>query len=165
MADLKFLCPQCGQRLSCDAQCSGQQIACPGCQSVLVVPAPSGSGPRLDRSAANSPRASQPNPSRTQRPFRRHKTNLLPTYAFAALIIGALLWAGYTLLPALTGQAPDGNTPKPAANVPPAATSAGPMGEVSGAMDVSDELDGNNTRRRAQQLPQLLLGTNSSPKR
>jgi hypothetical protein len=156
MADLKFLCPLCGQRLSCDAQRAGQQIECPGCQSVLVVPTPSSSAPP-------TPRAAQPKLSPAQRPFRRHKTNLIPTYGFATLIIGALLWAGYTLLPALTNGTPAPKAPEPAATTATATTPAGPMGDVSGAMDVSSELDGDATRRN--RAAHLLTGTNSTSKR
>jgi DNA-directed RNA polymerase subunit RPC12/RpoP len=44
MAEFKFFCPQCGQRIQCDISYSGRQINCPVCQQIIVVPQP----PRAD---------------------------------------------------------------------------------------------------------------------
>lgn len=39
MADLKFFCPQCRQKIQCDAVYAGSQINCPACQQTILVPA------------------------------------------------------------------------------------------------------------------------------
>lgn len=41
MADLKFFCPQCRQKIECDAAYAGSRINCPACQQFIVVPASS----------------------------------------------------------------------------------------------------------------------------
>ena len=38
MAEFKFSCPQCGQRIQCDTSYSGMQINCPVCQKPIAVP-------------------------------------------------------------------------------------------------------------------------------
>ncbi len=38
MAEFKFSCPQCGQRIQCDTGYVGAQINCPACQQAIVVP-------------------------------------------------------------------------------------------------------------------------------
>ncbi len=38
MAEFKFPCPRCGQKIQCDELWSGHQIQCPSCQTNLVVP-------------------------------------------------------------------------------------------------------------------------------
>jgi outer membrane lipoprotein-sorting protein len=38
MSEFKFSCPNCGQHILCDAAYSGNQINCPSCQGVIVVP-------------------------------------------------------------------------------------------------------------------------------
>jgi DNA-directed RNA polymerase subunit RPC12/RpoP len=45
MSEFKFNCSHCGQRLGCDEQLSGQQIACPSCHTVIVVPPAPGRTP------------------------------------------------------------------------------------------------------------------------
>jgi DNA-directed RNA polymerase subunit RPC12/RpoP len=45
MSEFKFNCSHCGQRLGCDEQQSGQQIACPACHTVIVVPPVPGKTP------------------------------------------------------------------------------------------------------------------------
>src|SRR5215471_11412697 len=40
MADFRFACPHCGQRISCDSEMRGREVSCPSCQAVLTVPAP-----------------------------------------------------------------------------------------------------------------------------
>ena len=42
MADLKFHCPECDQRLAVDESASGKQFDCPRCRSALVIPAAAG---------------------------------------------------------------------------------------------------------------------------
>jgi hypothetical protein len=38
MSEFKFSCPHCGQHMQATAEYSGQQIPCPACQKLLVVP-------------------------------------------------------------------------------------------------------------------------------
>jgi DNA-directed RNA polymerase subunit RPC12/RpoP len=38
MAEFKFSCPQCRQRIQCDSTYAGSQISCPSCQKSIVVP-------------------------------------------------------------------------------------------------------------------------------
>src|SRR5262245_58026589 len=38
MSELKFSCPDCGQKISCDADYAGRQFPCPQCQKTLTVP-------------------------------------------------------------------------------------------------------------------------------
>jgi len=40
MGEVKFSCPQCQQRLSCDEMYGGQQIQCPACATLVEVPPP-----------------------------------------------------------------------------------------------------------------------------
>ena len=47
MADLKFHCPECDQRLVVDDSAAGVQIDCPQCQSALLVPSASGAAVKV----------------------------------------------------------------------------------------------------------------------
>src|SRR6185437_3768436 len=38
MADLKFFCPQCRQKIQCEPVYAGSQINCPSCQQTILVP-------------------------------------------------------------------------------------------------------------------------------
>src|SRR6185437_9122850 len=38
MADLKFFCPQCRQKIQCEPVYAGSQINCPSCQKTILVP-------------------------------------------------------------------------------------------------------------------------------
>jgi hypothetical protein len=38
MADFKFPCPDCGQRIECDDSWSGHKVQCPSCQGDLLIP-------------------------------------------------------------------------------------------------------------------------------
>jgi hypothetical protein len=42
MAEFSFNCPFCNLELSIDESGIGQEIECPGCKEVLIIPAPSG---------------------------------------------------------------------------------------------------------------------------
>jgi ribosomal protein S27E len=44
MADFKFPCPDCGQRIQCDTSYCGSQINCPVCNQTIVVPKSGGKG-------------------------------------------------------------------------------------------------------------------------
>ena len=68
MAEFKFACPQCGQFIQCDERWSGQQLPCPACRTIMIVPqlalpeppaAPLPAAPRPQPRPA-APRASQP---------------------------------------------------------------------------------------------------------
>lgn len=48
MAELKFSCPLCRQRIECDAGYVGSRINCPACQQTIVVPAPPRAAPSDD---------------------------------------------------------------------------------------------------------------------
>src|ERR1051325_4854280 len=39
MAEIKFSCPHCRQKIQCDASHSGSRINCPACQQSILVPA------------------------------------------------------------------------------------------------------------------------------
>jgi len=41
MAEFKFTCPQCKQKIQCDSTCVGSQINCPVCQQAITVPSAS----------------------------------------------------------------------------------------------------------------------------
>jgi hypothetical protein len=41
MPELKFFCPQCRQKIQCDATYAGSHINCPACQQSILVPASS----------------------------------------------------------------------------------------------------------------------------
>ncbi|MGA2247562.1 MAG: hypothetical protein ABSH48_21460 [Verrucomicrobiota bacterium] len=38
MANFKFSCPHCHQRLQCDEVMSGRQIQCPHCETLIRIP-------------------------------------------------------------------------------------------------------------------------------
>ncbi len=44
MAEFSFNCPFCNLELSIDESGVGQEIECPGCKEVLIIPAPGGGG-------------------------------------------------------------------------------------------------------------------------
>jgi len=69
MAEFKFSCPQCNQRIECDVSYSGMQINCPSCQKSIVVPqAPSASvAPRPAYEAPPPPPPPASAPSLTTR--------------------------------------------------------------------------------------------------
>ncbi len=71
MAEFKFSCPHCGQSIQCDERWSGQQLPCPGCRTIMIVPAlaspepPAAPPPAAPRPQARpaAPRAAQPSGS------------------------------------------------------------------------------------------------------
>ena len=63
MSELKFLCPECGQKLLGDAAYSGNHITCPACQKNITVPAVP-SVPATPPVQAKVPTGSAPAPSR-----------------------------------------------------------------------------------------------------
>lgn len=42
MSELKFTCPECTQRIACDASYGGAELECPTCTAKIVVPSASG---------------------------------------------------------------------------------------------------------------------------
>ena len=42
MADIKFHCPECEQKILVDDTAAGLQIDCPSCRSALIIPAQDG---------------------------------------------------------------------------------------------------------------------------
>lgn len=170
MVDMKFSCPQCGQHISCGEPWAGYQIECPTCHSMIVVPqiqAPSlpspasvpisegskAAGPRLAVGATQVPRstalASGPARKFTPRPPRGE--NSLLKYGVLLAVVAGLAGAGYFYgLPLLNGalnQEPNAGPPAGAKTSQSRGTMGGPMGEVNGAMDVSDALDGGSSAK------------------
>ena len=167
MAEIKFSCPQCGQHISGNEQWSGRQIQCPVCATALTVPGalpppaaaapipqslvpqpPVSQGTKLSAGATQVTRAPAPGaiPIRqlAERPPKRN--NPLLKYAVYALVLAALGGAGYIYLPSLLNKAQDSTNSKPIQVAPnPNAGGGGPLGEVNGAMDVSDALDGGGS--------------------
>ena len=187
MAEIKFSCPQCGQHISGNEQWSGRQIQCPVCATSLTVPGalprptaaapapeslvpqpPTSHGPRLSAGATQVTRAPAPGaiPIRqlAERPPKR-ESHLLK-YAVYAIVLAALGGAGYIYLPSLLNKAQDSTNSKPIHVAPnPNAGGGGPLGEVNGAMDVSDALDGGGSSapRPARARPAAAAQTLAPP--
>jgi DNA-directed RNA polymerase subunit RPC12/RpoP len=170
MADIKFSCPQCGQHFGCDQAWEGQQIECPGCHSSIVVPqtqrpvpaAPAqvmakepakSVGPRLAPGVTQVARSTAHAPAAIKRamPRRPGGENTPLKYTVWGVVIAILVGAGYFYgLPLITGalnQEPTANSPGNPKPSQSGATMGGPMGDVSGAMDVSETLDGGSSTR------------------
>lgn len=167
MPEFKFSCPQCGQHLSGNEQWSGHQIQCPTCATTLTVPGvlpppasaapvpkslvpqpPAAHGARLAAGATQVARASNPGPTPLSQPAKRpprSQGNLLK-YAIYAIVLAALGGAGYLYVPSLISKVQDIGNSKPAQTGSAASpTGSGPLGEVNGAMDVSETLDGGSS--------------------
>jgi DNA-directed RNA polymerase subunit RPC12/RpoP len=167
MAEIKFSCPHCGQHISGNEQWSGRQIQCPTCAKALTVPqAPSppvafapvpqapaaqppvSHGPRLSAGATQVTRSVAPGTIPRRQPTARPPSNKSPLlkYAVYAIVLAALGGAGYIFLPPLLSKAQDSLNSKPAPAQPASnGGGSGPLGEVNGAMDVSDTLDGGSS--------------------
>ncbi|HLH54296.1 MAG TPA: hypothetical protein VKY92_11845 [Verrucomicrobiae bacterium] len=187
MPDLKFSCPKCGQHISCGEAWRGQTVQCPSCQTGIKVPEPeavssasgsAGGGVRLAAGVTQVARASSNAPATQKRiqPRGPKSTNPAVRLAGIALVIIVLAGLGLKFIPALVNQAKDLGTSKSSSagsgNAAPGSAGGGPLGEVNGAMDVSDALDGNSTRARpasGRQPANAQLGraavTNNLPKR
>jgi hypothetical protein len=72
MSEFKFLCPECGQKISCDAGLSGNQIGCPACQKSITIPASPMAAPAAVMSSDAPPRVTSapPPPMRQPAPAR-----------------------------------------------------------------------------------------------
>ena len=172
MADIKFSCPQCGQHIGCDNAWGGQQIECPSCHTGIVVPrihsppaevssAPALSkepskpaGARLAPGVTQTARSTAHAPAPIQRAVPRPPggDNSLLKYGLLVVVVAILAGAGYFYgLPMITGAMHQG----PAANSPGTGSSQsgggiGPMGDVSGAMDVSETLDAGSSSTKSR---------------
>lgn len=174
MADIKFSCAHCGQHISCDEQWSGHQIQCPACQKDLLVPrielAPAAVGPapqslvpqppapnqpKLSAGSTQVARSTVPGPTPRRQPVPRPpKTgNPILKFAIIAVVLAAIAGAGYHYLPGLLNQVQDMGTSKTAAPANASAGGSGPLGEVNGAMDVSETLDGGAPSRPPPSAP------------
>jgi hypothetical protein len=167
MAEIKFSCPQCGQHISGNEQWSGRQIQCPVCATTLTVPGalpppvaaahappslipqpPASRGTKLSAGATQVTRPPAPGtiPIRqlAERPPRRQSPLL--KYAGYAIVLAVLGGAGYIYLPSLLNKVQESTNSKPTQAAPaPNAGGSGPLGDVNGAMDVSDALDGGSS--------------------
>ena len=152
MPEIKFSCPQCGQHISGNEHWSGHEIQCPTCTTTLTVPGapppPVAAGPRLSAGATQVARSTAPGPTPLRQPAARPPRNQSPLlkYVGYAVVLAALGGAGYMFVPSLLTKIQDSSNSKPAQTAPPANSSgSGPLGEVNGAMDVSDTLDGGSS--------------------
>ena len=170
MPEFKFSCPQCGQRLSGNEQWSGHQIQCPTCATTLTVPQappppttaapvlqslvpqpPASHGAKLSAGATQVARSTVAGQApRRQVAARPPRTSShLLKYGVYAIVLAALGWAGFTFVPAMVSKIQDSTNSNPTQAGPAANSSgSGPLGEVNGAMDVSDALDGGSSSPR-----------------
>jgi hypothetical protein len=42
MAEFKFHCPHCNQKMACNESMSGRQIVCPACNHLITIPSAPG---------------------------------------------------------------------------------------------------------------------------
>ena len=187
MPEIKFSCPQCGQHISGNENWSGYRIQCPTCATTLTVPGalpppaavapvpkslvpqpPASQGPRLSAGATQVARSIAPAaiPIRqlVERPPRSNSPLL--KYAVYAIVLAALGGAGYLYVPSWLCKLQDSAPSQPTQAAPaPNSGGAGPLGEVNGAMDVSDTLDGGSSspRRPAIARPPVAAQTPKAP--
>jgi hypothetical protein len=168
MAEIKFSCGQCGQHISCDEGWSGHQIQCPACQTTIDVPhaqvatAPAAvdpkpqvpqppAGNRSKLSAGVTQVARSTPPSTVQRrpnmPRPPKTTNPAIKYAATAVLVLVVAGAALRFLPGLLNEAQEISSPKTSGATTAPAGGGGPLGEMNGAMDVSDALDGSGPAR------------------
>ena len=183
MAEIKFSCG-CGQHISCDDAWAGHQIQCPACQNNIVVPqaqapaaAPAPNYSKQPLQTANSPKLSAgltqvtrpkaPAVAPQRRPVRPPKTaNPAIKFAATAIVLLAVGVAALVYLPGLLKSTSDtgGSAKTSAQSAGSGAGGAGPLGEMNGAMDVSDALDGGSQSRPrpVQPRPAATPGTNNA---
>jgi hypothetical protein len=187
MAEIKFSCPQCGQHIAGNEQWSGLQIQCPTCATTLTVPGalpppaatapvpkslvpqpPVSHGPKLSAGATQVPRSTPPGAIPPRQPAARppRTKSRLPQYVAYAVVLAALGGAGYIFVPSWLSKIQDRENSKPPQAAPASrAGGAGPLGEVNGAMDISDTLDGgsSSTPRPAAARPPAVAPTPTAP--
>jgi hypothetical protein len=169
MAEFKFSCPQCAQHLSGNEQWSGHQIQCPTCATTLTVPQflpapavvatvpkslvpqpPAPHGARLSAGTTQVARSIGPGTIPIRQPTERPPGNKssLVKYVVYAIVLAALGGAGYLYVPSLLSKLQDSENSKPTqANPAPNGGGVGPMGEVNGAMDMSDAMEGGRSSK------------------
>jgi hypothetical protein len=176
MAEIKFSCPHCNQHISCDEPWAGHQIQCPACQNNIAVPqgqapitsaaapAPASesskpAGMKLSAGATQVTRHSAPTPATTRKftPRPRKSENSLLKYGLLAVVVAVLAGIGYFYgLPLLNRDSQKEQNGKVPGDTKTSQTSSGgggPLGEVNGAMDVSDALDGGSSSPRPKPRP------------
>lgn len=127
MSDVVFLCPHCGQEVSCAPEGAGQQVPCPACQNLITVPAappppPPKPGARIaapatvpQANAAAAPTAPPRPPAPSPAAGAAKKSNglavaslvlslLAPLGSIPAIICGHMAKARIKRDPALGGQ-------------------------------------------------------------
>jgi len=187
MPEFKFSCPQCGQHLSGNEQWSGHQIQCPTCATTLTVPQapppltgaapihqslvpqpPVSHGAKLSAGATQVARSTVPGPMPRKQLAARPPRSSSPLlkYGVYAIVLAALGWAGFTFVPSMVSKIQDSGNAKPAqAGSAGNSGGSGPLGEVNGAMDVSDALDGgaSSPPRRAPARQPAAAQTPTAP--
>ena len=173
MAEMKFSCPQCGQHIGYNEGWAGHQIECPACQSAIIVPhiqtplpstavfAPV-SEPAKATGAKLAPGITQvarstahaPTPIKRAVPHPPGGDNSLLKYGVIVVVIGVLGAAGYFYgLPLISGalqQTPASNSAGGTKGSQSGGAMGGPLGEVNGAMDVSETLDGGSSSTKTR---------------
>jgi len=187
MAEIKFSCPKCGQHLSGDEQWSGSQIQCPACATTFAVPQvlrppvaaapapqslvpqpPAAQGSKLSAGPTQVTRPPVPGsiPIRQLAPRPPKTESSLLKYSIYAIVLVVLGGAAYLYVPSWLNKMQDSSNTKPTQTAP-ASTSggSGPLGEVNGAMDVSDTLDGGSSSapRPAPARPPEIARTPAPP--
>ena len=176
MADIKFSCPHCNQHISCEEPWAGHQIQCPACQNNIVVPqahAPIASpaapaparesskpaGMKLSAGATQVTRPHAPTPATTRKftPRPPKGENSLLKYGLLAVVVAVLAGIAYFYgLPLLnrdSQQEQNGKAPEDKKSSQTSSGGGGALGEVNGAMDVSDTLDGGSSSTRPKPRP------------
>jgi hypothetical protein len=116
-------------------------------------------GARLAPGITQVPRstAHAPAPAKKFIPQHHGSGNSLLKYGVMAVVVAALAGAGYFYgLPLITGalnQEPTANQPSGAKSSQSGGTMGGPMGDVSGAMDVSETLDAGSSSTKTRPVP------------
>lgn len=173
MAEMKFSCPHCNQHIGYDEAWAGNHIECPACHSSILVPQiqrpPAASpAPALAREPAKPAGAKlatgvtqvarstahAPTPIKRAVPRPPGGDNSLLKYGLIAVVITILAVAGYFYgLPLINGalqSQPTSNSQGGAKSSQSGGAVGGPMGEVSGAMDVSETLDAGSSSAKTR---------------
>lgn len=166
MADIKFSCPHCEQRITCDALWGGQELQCPNCQNTLTVPLaaapakpiaravgashvppPTGGGPRLSIGQTTAPAGSTQAGSGSQQraiPIRNlapapvKKKSPVLKYAPIAFIVLALGVGGYFGYPWLRGLQDRANAKRQAAEQDSGGGEAGHIVALNKVLDATE---------------------------
>jgi hypothetical protein len=187
MAEIKFSCPHCNQHISCEEPWAGHQIECPACRNNIVVPqaqAPIASvanpvlatesskpaGMKLSAGATQVTRPPAPTPATSRKftPRPPKSENSLLKYGLLAVVVAVLAGIGYIYgLPLLNRDSrpeQNGKTPGDTKTSQTSNGGGGPLGEVNGAIDVSDALDGGSSSPRSKPRPAPATNTAARPR-